>query len=60
MNHQQHIEELEVRIDARRSDRPSISDMEKMKKQIRIDEMRAKSGAPKPRYKVPARKRVAH
>ena len=58
MNHQQHIDNLEVRIDARRSDSPSISEMEEMKKQIRIDEMRAKSGAPKPRYKVPARKRV--
>jgi hypothetical protein len=60
MNHQQHIDNLEVRIDARRSDSPSISEMEEIKKQIRIDEMRAKSGAPKPRYRVPARKREMH
>ena len=58
MDHQQHIEELEVRIDARRSERPSISDMEKIKRQIRIDQMRAKEGAPKPRYRKPAGKRV--
>jgi hypothetical protein len=58
MNHQQHIDKLEVRIDARRSDSPSISEMEKIKKQIRLDQLASKSGAPKPRYKVPARKRV--
>jgi len=58
MNHQQHIDRLEVRIDARRSDRPSISEMEKIKRQIRLDQLASISGAPKPRYRVQARKRI--
>lgn len=58
MNHQQHIDKLQMLIEARRAGSLTIKALEKIKMQIRLDELAVKSGAPKPRYPVPARKRV--
>jgi hypothetical protein len=58
MNHQQHIDKLQMLIDARRAESQTISEMEKIKQHIRLDQMARKMGAPKPRYKVPARRKV--
>jgi hypothetical protein len=58
MNHQQHIDKLQLLIDARRAGSLTINALESMKQQIRLDQLAIKSGAPKPRYKVKAGKRV--
>jgi hypothetical protein len=58
MNYDEHIDKLQMLIEARRAESQTISEMEKIKKHIRLDQMARKMGAPKPRYKVPARKRV--
>lgn len=58
MNHQQHIDKLQMLIDARRAGSLTIRALEGMKKQIRLDQLAIKSGAPKPRYKVKAGKRA--
>lgn len=58
MNHQAQIESIQRLIDARRSGSLTIKSLQQIKEQIRLDEMKARSGAPKPRYRVPARKRV--
>jgi len=58
MNHQQHIDKLQMLIDARRAGSLTISALEGYKQRIRLDQLAIKSGAPKPRYKVPARRKV--
>lgn len=58
MSHQQHIDRLQMLIEARRAGSLTINALEGMKKRVRLDQLASKSGAPKPRYKVPARKRV--
>jgi hypothetical protein len=58
MNHQQHIDKLQMLIDARRAGSLTINALENYKQRIRLDQLALKSGAPKPRYRVPARKRV--
>jgi hypothetical protein len=58
MNHQQHIDKLQLLIDARRAGSLTINALENYKQRIRLDQMATKSGAPKPRYKVPARRKV--
>jgi hypothetical protein len=58
MNHQQHIDKLQMLIEARRAGSLTINALESMKKRVRLDQLAIKSGAPKPRYRVPARKRI--
>jgi hypothetical protein len=58
MTPQQHIDKLQMLIEARRAGSLTINALESMKKRVRLDQLASKSGAPKPRYKVPARKRV--
>jgi hypothetical protein len=58
MTPQEHIDKLQMLIDARRAGSLTINALENLKKQIRFDQMATNSGAPKPRYKVPARRKV--
>jgi hypothetical protein len=58
MNYDEHIDKLQMLIEARRAGSLTINALESMKKRVRLDQLASKTGSPKPRYKVPARKRV--
>ena len=58
MNHQQHIDKIQLLIDGRKDGSMTIPALENVKRHIRLDQLATKSGAPKPRYRVPARKRM--